>query len=82
MRRIGLLLAAVAVPALAGCEAITGCKKESAVVELDYASPFYAVQQGLLTGYENRGWTCKRDGAIRNAFGREIGARYVCTGCA
>lgn len=75
-----MLLAGLAMP-LMGCEAITGCKDDEAVVEVEFSSWVSEIQRSLLKTYQERGYTCRNDGAIRNAFGAAIGTRYVCKKC-
>jgi len=67
---------------LSACSDIFGgCKEDGAVVELVYGSITYDLNAIFLENYRKRGWDCRSDGAIRNAFGQEIGTRYVCRGC-
>lgn len=70
---------------VAGCDSIFGCDTETQVIELEHdwqgtggPNPFDELS---LKWARDDGFDCRDDGAIRNAFGVEIGRRYVCTKC-
>lgn len=72
------VLAGLAVP-VSGCSLL--CSQERQVVETEFGSIFYDLQRARLDTYRRQGFDCRSDGSIRDAFGRSIGTRYVCTKC-
>lgn len=73
-------LLAILVLAVAGCSnPFASCKEERQVVE-EIWNQWGIYPMGRKT-FEDQGWTCEYEGAIRNAFGQAIGQRYVCTIC-
>jgi hypothetical protein len=63
-----------------GCGAITGCKEDRQVVEVDFGSTFFEIQQRIVDSWRARGYNCEGE-SVRNAFGRTIGTKYTCTKC-
>lgn len=77
MRTLLLLLSLAVV--LPGCSA--DCVEVQHVFEVEWGSSFEAAQRDLVRKAEQNGWTCRNDGAIRDAEGRAVGERYLCTKC-
>lgn len=75
------MLAMAALCLLAGCNHVVGCDAKTETVELVPSDPFYAQWQAALASFQQNGWKCDSGTPIRNAFGSQIGTRYVCTIC-
>ena len=55
------------------------CMDDRRVVEVSGGTS--GLGEVLLQQYRNDGYDCRSEGSIRDAFGRTIGTRYVCTKC-
>lgn len=81
--RLGLC--AVVVMALAGAAGTASgcsvfCSEDRQVLEIEYG-PLEDIRYANMDALRGQGYSCRSDGAIRNAFGNQIGIRYVCTKC-
>lgn len=73
-----ITLLAGAAGTVSGCSVL--CSEKREVVEVEYGSPWYEVQNTLLDRYRETGYDCTGE-SIRNAFGATIGMKYTCTKC-
>jgi len=77
--RVALAVIAASLVAI-GCNPFAPkCRETRVTVEEVPGDPFYGILDTAY--YERIGYTCRSDGAIRNALGVQIGTRYVCTKC-
>lgn len=73
-------LVALLLVAVGGCSnPFASCEEERYVVEEIWNE--WGIYPMGRESFEDNGWTCSNDGSIRNAFGKAIGNRYVCTIC-